>query len=104
MKQLDWPTLLCHRLSLDDDGMVADYVLRQQDAKRQSVKAFQALNFKVIATGDSYNDTTMLAQADVGILFRPPQNVIEEFPQFPVTREFDELQSAFTEASRQIGE
>lgn len=102
MKQLDWPTLLCHRLSIDEHGMVKDYVLRQPDAKRESVKAFQNLNFKVIATGDSYNDTTMLAQADVGILFRPPQNVIEEFPQFPVTHEFKELEQAFIQASRQL--
>lgn len=104
MKQLDWPTLLCHRLAIDENGRVSDYLLRQQDAKRQSVRAFHALNFKVIAVGDSYNDTTMLNEADAGILFRPPQNVIDEFPQFPVTFDYEELKEKFIEKSRELGE
>jgi phosphoserine/homoserine phosphotransferase len=104
MKQLDWPTLLCHKLAIDENGMVSDYVLRQPDAKRQSVQAFHALNYKVIAAGDSYNDTTMLAEADAGILFRPPQNVIDEFPHFPVTFEYDQLKQQFIRKSRELGE
>jgi len=101
MRQLGWPTLFCHQLEISDDRIV-NYRLRQPDQKRESVKAFHDLNFKVIAAGDSYNDTSMLMQADRGILFRPPQNVIDEFPQFPVTREYTELQQAFIAADRAI--
>jgi phosphoserine/homoserine phosphotransferase len=100
MRQLGWPALLCHKLSIDDKGMIADYHIRQKDPKRQCVKAFQALNFRCIATGDSYNDTTMLGQADAGILFRPPQNVIDEFPQFPVATSYPEARAEFTRASQ----
>ena len=82
MRQLGWPTLFCHRLVTDDSGRVVDYKLRQEDPKRASVKALHSLNYRVIAAGDSYNDTTMLGEADVGFLIHAPQNVIEEFPQF----------------------
>ena len=99
MRQLGWPTLLCHKLSVDESGFVKDYHLRQKDAKRQAVIAFKKLNFRVIAAGDSYNDTTMLAEADRGILFRPPQNVIDEFPQYPVITDYDAFRQAFLEAS-----
>jgi len=99
MRQLNWPTLLCHRLVIDDQSKVADYTLRQQDAKRQSVLAFQSLNFRCIATGDSYNDTSMLEQASVGILFCPPDNVMAEFPQFPVAKNYDALRREFARAS-----
>ena len=99
MRQLGHPTLLCHRLSVDDSGRVVDYHIRQQDPKRQSVKAFHGLNYRVIAAGDSYNDTGMLDEADSGILFRPPQNVIDEFPQYPVARDYDEFRAAFRQAS-----
>ena len=99
MRQLNWPTLLCHRLVIDDQSKVADYTLRQQDAKRQSVRAFQSLNFRCIATGDSYNDTSMLEQAEVGILFCPPDNVMAEFPQFPVAKNYDALRREFARAS-----
>ncbi|MCC7299837.1 MAG: bifunctional phosphoserine phosphatase/homoserine phosphotransferase ThrH [Verrucomicrobia bacterium] len=102
MKQLGHPTLLCHRLKIDDDGRVADYHLRMPDQKCEAVKALHHLKFKVIAAGDSYNDTTMLSEADKGILFRPPQNVIDEFPQFPVTTTYDELYGAFLAASEKI--
>ena len=102
MRQLDYPTLFCHNLEIGDDGMIANYHLRQPDQKRQAVKAFHALNFKVIATGDSYNDTTMLSEADAGILFCPPQNVIDEFPQFPVTNTYESLQGAFIDARTTI--
>ena len=90
MRQLDWPTLFCHHLEVRDD-VIVNYHLRQPDQKRKSVAAFQSLNYRVIAAGDAYNDTSMLAQADKGILFRAPENVIEEFPQFPAVTEYDEL-------------
>ena len=99
MKQLGFPTLLCHRLEADEQGRIVDYRLRQRDPKRQSVRAFQLLNYRVIAAGDSYNDTTMLAQAEAGILFHAPQNVIDEFPQFPAVHNFQDLKRAFIEAS-----
>jgi phosphoserine/homoserine phosphotransferase len=99
MRQLDWPTLFCHRLETDADGRVVDYHLRQPDPKRQAVRALKSLNFRVIATGDSYNDTTMLAEADAGILFRPPENVIREFPQFPVATTYDEARIEWARAS-----
>jgi phosphoserine/homoserine phosphotransferase len=98
MRQLGWPTLLCHRLEIGEGGRVTNYHLRQKDGKRQAVRAFHQLNFRVIAAGDSYNDTTMLSEADAGILFRPPDNVIEEFPQFPVARSYDELSSEYQRA------
>ncbi|MBI9020684.1 MAG: bifunctional phosphoserine phosphatase/homoserine phosphotransferase ThrH [Verrucomicrobia bacterium] len=99
MKQLGHPTLLCHRLRIDQEGRVADYCLRMPDQKREAVKALHLLKFQVIAAGDSYNDTTMLAEADAGILFRPPQNVIDEFPQFPIATTYNELEAAFATAS-----
>jgi phosphoserine/homoserine phosphotransferase len=100
MRQLGFPTLFCHRLVSDADGRVTDYRLRMRDQKREAVKAFHGLHFKVIAAGDSYNDTSMLGEADAGILFRPPENVIEEFPHFPVTHSYDELREAFLEGER----
>lgn len=99
MRQLGWPTLFCHRLISDAEGRVVDYKLRQKDPKRASVKAFHSLNYKVIAAGDSYNDTSMLSEADVGILFHAPQNVIDEFPQFTAVQEFQELKDEFLKAS-----
>jgi phosphoserine/homoserine phosphotransferase len=99
MRKLGWPTLLCHRLEINDKGMISDYKIRQPDPKRASVKAFHSLKYRIIATGDSYNDTSMLSEADAGILFRPPQNVIDEFPQFPVATEYSELQAEFAKAS-----
>tara|TARA_B100001059_G_scaffold122212_1_gene122178 strand:- start:1490 stop:2107 length:618 start_codon:yes stop_codon:yes gene_type:complete len=99
MRQLDFPTLFCHRLVADDRGAIVDYKLRQEDPKRQCVNAFHGLNFRVIAAGDSYNDTTMLSEADSGILFRAPDNVIAEFPQFPSVTSYDELRQEFCKAS-----
>ena len=99
MRQLDWPTLFCHKLEVDDRGMVVDYRLRQADQKCEAVRALKSLKFRVIATGDSYNDTTMLAAADAGILFRPPQNVIDEFPQYPVATTYDEARVEWARAS-----
>ncbi len=99
MRQLDYPMLLCHQLEVSEDGRIVGYNLRQRDAKRESIKAFQSLNYRVMAVGDSYNDTAMLEQADVGILFRPPDNVVAEFPQFPITWDYTEMRAAFVEAS-----
>lgn len=99
MRQLGFPTLLCHRLEVDADGRVTNYMLRQKDPKRQSILALQGLYYRIIAAGDSYNDTTMLGQADAGILFKSPQNVIDEFPQFPAVHEYDELKQEFIKAS-----
>jgi phosphoserine/homoserine phosphotransferase len=99
MRQLGWPTLFCHRLEVDGAGRITGYQLRLRDQKRLSVEALKALAFSVIAVGDSYNDTSMLAEADAGILFRPPENVVRQFPQFPVTRDYDELRAAFLRAS-----
>jgi len=83
MRQLGWPTLFCHRLITDDAGRVVDYKLRQTDPKRASVKALHGLNYRVIAAGDAYNDTTKLAEADVGFLFHAPDNVLAQFHPFP---------------------
>ncbi len=99
MRQLGWPTLFCHRLEVADDGKIVDYKLRQQDPKRSSVKAFHSLNYRCIAAGDSYNDTTMLGEAEAGILFKAPQNVIEEFPQYPSVSTYEELKQEFINAS-----
>lgn len=99
MKQLGWPTLLCHKLEVDENGRVVDYKLRQKDPKRQAVKAFHDLKYRVIAAGDSYNDTTMLAEAEVGILFHAPDNVIKEFPQFTAVHTFEDLKKEFLKAS-----
>ncbi len=99
MRQLGFPTLLCHRLNIDDRGMVTGYTLRQKDPKRQSVLALKTLYYRVIAAGDSYNDTTMLGEADQGILFHAPQNVIEQFPQFPAVHTYEDLKKEFIKAS-----
>lgn len=99
MAQLGNPTLFCHKLEVDETGRITDYTLRQRDPKRQSVRAFQLLNYRVIAAGDSYNDTTMLGQAEQGILFHAPQNVIDEFPQYPAVHNYEDLKQAFLAAS-----
>ncbi len=91
MRQLGWPTLFCHRLEVAGDGRISEYRLRMPDHKRCSVEAFRSLNFRTVAAGDSYNDTSMLGAADAGILFRAPENVIAEFPQYPVTHSYAEL-------------
>jgi phosphoserine/homoserine phosphotransferase len=91
MAQLDRPVLFCNQLVIDEDGFIAGFQLRQDDQKRKVVQALQNLNYIVIAMGDSYNDTSMLTQAEYGILFRPPDNVIRDFPQFPVTQDYEGL-------------
>ena len=99
MRQLGFPTLLCHRLEVDSHGRVTDYKLRQANPKRQAVVGFKSMYYRTIAAGDSYNDTTMLAEADAGILFHAPQNVIDEFPQFPAVQDFESLKKEFIKAS-----
>ncbi|MDA8903910.1 bifunctional phosphoserine phosphatase/homoserine phosphotransferase ThrH [Porticoccaceae bacterium] len=99
MKQLGYPTLLCHRLESDANGAVTNYKLRQANPKRQAIVAFKSLYYRTIAAGDSYNDTTMLGEADAGILFHAPQNVIDEFPQFPAVQTFAALKQEFVRAS-----
>jgi phosphoserine/homoserine phosphotransferase len=93
MEKLGWPTLFCHTLSIAPDGFITDYVLRQKDGKREAVISLKNLNYNTIAMGDSYNDITMLKEADNGILFNPPDNVKNEFPEFPVTFSYEELKS-----------
>lgn len=97
MKQLNYPTLFCNELIVENNGRIADYQLRQDDGKTKAVKALQNLNFKVIAAGDSYNDTGMLKQADGGIFFRPPESITQEFPDFKVTHTHPEMKEAFIE-------
>lgn len=99
MRQLGFPTLLCHKLEVDENGRVTDYRLRQANPKRQAVVGFKSMYYRTIAAGDSYNDTTMLAEADAGILFHAPQNVIDEFPQFPAVQDFESLKKEFIKAS-----
>ena len=92
MRQMGWPTLFCHRLVVENDR-IAGYQLRMPDQKRHSVAALQSLNYNVIAAGDSFNDTSMLGQANHGFLFHAPDNVIRQFPQFPAVNTYDELQN-----------
>ena len=95
LRQMGWPTLFCHRLIVKDDR-ITGYQLRMPDQKKRSVAALQGLNYKVIAAGDSFNDTSMLGQADHGFLFHAPDNVIRQFPQFPAVNTYDELLSHLT--------
>ena len=101
MQQLAWPTLLCHRLRVSDEGQILDYVLRQQDPKRLAVEAFRGLNYRIFAAGDSYNDTTMLGSANTGFLFKAPDNVKAEFPQFKSTDDYAVLRAMIDEAARE---
>jgi len=98
MRQLGWPTLFCHSLEADANGVLVNYHLRMADQKREAVQRFKELNFTVVAAGDSYNDTAMLGEAHGGILFHPPENVIREFPQFPVTNSYAELRAEIDKA------
>ena len=100
MIKLGWPTLFCNTLEIDDSNNIAGYRLRQQHGKRKAVMALRSLDFRVIAMGDSYNDTAMLGAADLGILFRPPANIAANFPQFPVLHEYDQLRTYLMEQLR----
>lgn len=104
MKKLGNPTLLCHTLVIDETGRIEDWEIRYDDHKRKTVESLIEMNYQVIAAGDSYNDTSMLSAASAGILFRPPGNVIEEFPQFPVAMDYSELIDAIESAARDLGE
>jgi phosphoserine/homoserine phosphotransferase len=99
MQQLGYPMLFCHNLEVDDSGHVVDYHIRQRDPKRQTIVALKSLYYRTIAAGDSYNDTGMLAEADAGILFHAPDNVIAEFPQYPAVHTYDDLKKEFIKAS-----
>lgn len=98
MAQLGYPTLFCHRLQVSADDRIVGYTLRQPDSKRAAVRAFHGLNYRVVAAGDSYNDTAMLSEADAGILIRPPESVVSEFPQFPVAWTLPELANVIGDA------
>ena len=102
MRQLGWPSLLCHRLEVDHSGVVTGWRLRMPDQKRAAVNALKALNFQVMAAGDSYNDTAMLGAADAGFFFHPPAAIVEQFPQFPVTGTYDELRTAIDAAATRL--
>ena len=104
MKKLGYPTLLCHTLLIDETGRIEDWKIRCDDHKRKTVESLMQMNYQVIAAGDSYNDTSMLSAASAGILFRPPENVIAEFPQFPVARDYSELIYAIESAATDLGE
>lgn len=102
LEKMDYPTLLCHELIVDSTDRITGYALRQQNAKRTTVQAFHSMNYQVIAFGDSYNDTNMLKEAEAGILFRPPQNVIDEFPQFPVVTDYTQLRNEIEKAIEKL--
>ena len=105
MDKLGRPTLFCHTLEIDDDSRrITDWTIRLEDQKCRTVEALRAMNFNVIASGDSYNDTTMLAAANAGILINPPQNVADEFPQYPVATNYTELRDAIQQAASAMGE
>jgi phosphoserine/homoserine phosphotransferase len=102
MRQLGRPALFCHRLEIDSEGYVVEYRLRQPDQKRQAVDALKSLNFHVIAAGDSFNDTGMLGAADAGFFIHPPESIIAQFPQFPVTWSYAELRGAIDTAAARL--
>jgi len=102
MRQLGWPTLLCHKLEVDSEGFVTRHVLRMADQKRHAVNALRLLNFQVIAAGDSYNDTGMLMSAHAGFFIHPPESIVAQFPQFPVTRSYAELKVAIDTAAAKL--
>jgi phosphoserine/homoserine phosphotransferase len=102
MRQLGRPTLLCHRLEVDAAGFVTGYRLRQADPKRHAVNAFRSLNFQVLAAGDSFNDTGMLAAADAGFFIHPPESIVAQFPQFPVHHDYASLRASIDAAAQQL--
>lgn len=102
IQKLGYPLVLCHNLQVDENNMITGYNLRQPDPKKRVVEAFQNLNYKVIGIGDSYNDMGMIMQADKGIFFRPPDKVVADYPQFPVTRTYDELEALLMEFLRKL--
>jgi len=97
VSKLGYPTILCHRLHIDDQNRLVGYQLRQKDPKRASVRAFKTLNYKILSAGDSYNDISMLQESDFGMLFRPPEKVVADYPEFKIARDYDELKAGFSE-------
>ncbi len=100
MEQLQFPTIFCHTLEIDSEGFITNYCLRQQDQKRKAVSALKSLGFNVLAGGDSYNDVSMLQEADAGFFFCPPDSITQEYPQFPVAKSYPELQEHLERAGR----
>ena len=98
MRQLGFPTLFCNQLEIDQAGRIVNYHMRMQNQKKHSVEALKSLNFHVLAAGDAYNDTAMLGEAHAGFFFCPPDHLPKEFPQFPVTKTYAELQARFAQA------
>lgn len=98
MAKLGHPVILCHRLEISSDGKIAGYVMRQDDPKRRAVAAFQSLNYKVVATGDSYNDISMLEQADTSMFFNPSDKVVADYPDIAVADNYTELLAMFSDA------
>jgi len=98
MRQLGYPTIFCNRLEMNGDGRIINYYVREPDQKRASVLALKSLQFRVLATGDAYNDTSMLGAADAGVFFRPPDHVAKQFPQFPVVQTYEGLKEQFSKA------
>ena len=98
MKKLGYPTLFCHTLEISENNSVTGYNLRQKEGKKKTVQALRSLEYHIIALGDSYNDINMLKEADLGILFCPPQNVMDEFPELPVTTDYDQIKQILEKA------
>lgn len=98
MEKLQFPTIFCHSLGIDGEGMITNYFLRQKDQKRKAVSALKNLGFKVLAGGDSYNDVSMLQEADAGFFFCPPDSIVQDYPQFPVAKTYQEFQEHFARA------
>ncbi|NSW94181.1 MAG: bifunctional phosphoserine phosphatase/homoserine phosphotransferase ThrH [Bacteroidales bacterium] len=97
LEKMGWPVLFCHHLTIDSKGTIVNFNLRQEDAKRRVVESLQGLNYKVIAIGDSYNDISMLRQADMGVLYKPPQNVIDDNPDIRIVNSYNQLKHIIQE-------
>ncbi len=102
MRKLDWPTIFCNSLIVDADGRISDYTLRQKDGKRKAVEGFHSMGMKVIASGDSYNDLSMIKKADAGVLFCPPESIIKENPEVPVATDYRQLMTEIDKALAEI--
>ena len=103
MAQLDFPTILCHTLNINEQGFISNYKLRQQDAKKRAVEGFQAMNFKVLAAGDSHNDIGMLSTADYGFFINAPDVIKKQYPDIQAGNGFDELKTGITQVDSEIG-
>lgn len=103
MKKLGWPTLFCNSLVIDDNGTIQDYTLRQKDGKFKAVNALRSIGAKIIASGDSYNDLTMIKNADFGFFFLPPQSIVDENPDIPAAYTYKELSGYIDKALSQMG-